>query len=181
MSQLGLKCRFFFQSRNGKRWNEFNMLWNAKCKKAVTWYAGTRQVRGSRSPSSINSSSWLRPGMSPMGLVGLNIAWSTALSCVVAISLASVQTAKKQTVTAKLQLGGKIFPLKIPAPASANWRRGRKQRWTLRFAICTWLSQKNAAQATFWARPAKMLLWYNTGHVLRKTGRSEHLLWVESL
>lgn len=61
----------------------------------MTWYVETHQVRSSRSPSSINSSSWFRPGMSPKGVVGLNIAWSTALSCADAILLASVKKAEK--------------------------------------------------------------------------------------
>lgn len=61
----------------------------------MTWYVETHQVRRSRSPSSINSSSWFRPGMSPKGVVGLNIAWSTALSCAEAILQFSEKRAEK--------------------------------------------------------------------------------------
>lgn len=64
--------------------------------KALTWYVETHQVRSSRSPSSVNSSSWFRPGMSPKGLLGLNIAWRTALSCAEAISLMFTQKKNKE-------------------------------------------------------------------------------------
>lgn len=140
---------FFFSSRNGTRSNKFNMLWNDKHKKkAVTWYVETHQVGATRSPSSINSSSWFRPGMSPKGVLGLNIAWSTALSCAEAILPVSVKKAgkKEKTLTPKIQLGGEfVLPLLLPFPA-ANQRRGWKQIWTLKFActehICIWLTQK---------------------------------------
>lgn len=55
----------------------------------------THQVRGAHSPSSINSSSWFRPGTSPKGVVGSNIAWSTALSCAEAILPVSVKKAER--------------------------------------------------------------------------------------
>lgn len=106
----------------------------------------THQIRGSCLPSSINSSSWFRPGMSPKGEVGLNIAWSTALSCAEAILPASVKKAEKngKILTPRFQLGREsLLPWLLPYP-TANQVKGRKQRWTLRFVciehICIWLT-----------------------------------------
>lgn len=152
---------FFFVGAGMECFQIFlNVLRNDKHENAVTWYGETPRVRGAHSPSSHNSSSWLGPELLPKGVVGLNIAWRTALSCAEDISPASVKEAKKSGINGKLwhkkhSLGGESPqppPLLLLAFLPANGRRGRQERWTLRFVctehICIWLTRKNAGRHT---------------------------------
>lgn len=145
-TQLGLKCHVFFFFSPGTGHVQINSICceMINIKKAVTWYVETHQVISTRSPSSINSSSWFRPGMSPKGVLGLNIAWSTALSCSEAILPVSVKKAmrdvkKEKTRTPKLQLGGEFFlPPLTSAISTSQSKKGVEAE--LDFEICLALS-----------------------------------------